>query len=244
MKYGLFSDIHGNLEAFEAVLKALKKEKVDQYLFLGDIVGYGADPRACIDLLKDLVKANTCLCVAGNHDYAVCGLSSTEYFVQYAKESIAWTKTRLQEEEMNFLSQMKLVQHVGDITIVHASLEGPSEWRYIFDIDDAFPNFKLLKGRVCFVGHSHKPIIFTAGETVAWSTHDRMVIRPDVKYIINIGSVGQPRDGNPRASYALYDTQAQTVRIKRVAYPVEKAQEKILAAGLPKILAERLCCGK
>ena len=129
-------------------------------------------------------------------------------------------------------------------TAVHSTLAAPAEWRYIFDIDDAYPSFKVLQDRVCFIGHSHRPVVFTSGDMIDWSLDEKVTLREDRRYIINIGSVGQPRDGNPRACYAVYDTDAGVVEIKRSSYDIKKAQEKVNRAGLPKILAERLSVGR
>ena len=244
MKYGIMSDIHANWEAFQTVLEALKKEGVDRYVFVGDIVGYGADPKKCLGMLRELVKDPGCLCVAGNHDSSICGLSGTEYYNMYARQSIYWTQRQIDDDDKKFLSQLKLVEQEDGFTIVHANLMDPGSWGYVFDIDDAFPNFKLLDDRLCFIGHSHKPVVFTAGEMVDWGLQEKIVIEKDKKYIINVGSVGQPRDGNPKACFAVYDTASATVKIRRVAYDIAAAQKKIIAAGLPRFFAERLNLGK
>jgi len=243
MKYGLFSDVHANLEAFQSVIDALRKEKVDRYVFLGDIVGYGADPKKCIELLKSLIKEHHCQCVAGNHDYAVCDLTSAENYNQSAREAIEWTKAQLDKGDMEFLAQLPLVERIDNFTIVHANLISPKDWAYIFDIDDASPNFKLCADPVCFIGHSHKSIIFKAKDSMDWLVTDKVNIEDDTKYIINIGSVGQPRDGNPKSSFAVYDTENARVEIHRIGYDISAAQEKIINAGLPKILASRLSSG-
>jgi len=244
MKYGLVSDIHANLEAFEAVLGALEQERVDRYVFVGDIVGYGAEPKRCLGILKNLVKDPGCVCVAGNHDSSVCGLSGSEYYNMYARQSIYWTQRQLDDDDMKFLKQLKLVEQEDHFTVVHANLMDPGSWGYVLDIDDAFPNFKLLDDPVCFIGHSHKPVVFTASEMVDRGMADKITIEKGKKYIINIGSVGQPRDGNPKACFGVYDQDAATIEIRRVAYDVATAQKKILDAGLPRFLAERLSLGK
>lgn len=254
MKIGLFSDIHSNLEAFESVLSALKQAKVDRYIFLGDLVGYGASPRECIEMLKRLIDEKGCLCIAGNHDYAVCGLTVYEQYALHAKASIEWTKKQLNSQQLKFLAELPLVddsRHAfgGDelleqFTIVHANLLSPKDWRYIWDIDDAFESFQILQHRLCFVGHSHKPLVFTCGSIVDWFIRDQIPLKKDLKYIINVGSVGQPRDGNPKACYAIYDTQADLVTIERIDYDIATAQAKIISAGLPKLLADRLATGK
>jgi predicted phosphodiesterase len=244
MKYGIFSDVHSNMEAFQAVLDALKREGVDKYVFLGDLVGYAADPRECIRMLRDLKAESGCICVGGNHDYAVCGLTDYKKYDPYAVEAIKWTKGILDKPDIKFLSEMKLVEKTDDITLVHSSLYAPEEWWYILDIDDAYPCFKLLETNVCFYGHSHKPVFFISGEMVDWIVDDQMVIDDDKKYIINVGSVGQPRDRNPESAFAVYDTEERIVRIKRVAYDISKTQERIISAGLPHMLAQRLRLGK
>ena len=132
MKYGLFSDIHSNLEAFQAVMDFFEKAGVDRYAFIGDIVGYGANPKECIALLRKLVHEKKCFCVAGNHDYAVCGRSGTERYVRYAKEAVEWTKKQLDQADLEFLSQMKLTEKTDHFTMVHANLEAPEEWGLYF----------------------------------------------------------------------------------------------------------------
>ncbi len=254
MKIGLFSDIHGNLEAFEQVLGALKKQNVERYVFLGDLVGYGASPKECIQLLQQLTKENGCVSIAGNHDYAVCGRTPYQHYAALARESIDWTKKILNKEEMSFLSDLPLLadplnafadqSQCEPFTIVHANLSSPKDWGYVWDIDDAYLSFQLLKTQLCFIGHSHKPIVFTSGQMVDWFIEDTIHLKKDLKYIINVGSVGQPRDGNPQASFAVYDTKAGTVTIHRVDYDISKAQAKIRSAGLPKLLADRLAMGK
>ena len=244
MKYGLFSDVHGNTQAFHAVLQALQEAGVDRYVFGGDIVGYGAEPNRCIEMLRELIAERGCTCVAGNHDYAVCRKSNDDRYTRYAKEAVEWTRRQLNQDEMDFLAGLHLVNQADDFAVVHASLDHPAQWSYILDIDDAYPNFKLFDQHVCFTGHSHKPIVFKADGTVDWSLDTQITIQPQTKYIINIGSVGQPRDGNPLACYAVYDTDTARVDIKRVGYDIQSAANKIIDAGLPLWLAERLKLGK
>jgi len=244
MKYGLFSDVHANKQALEAVLDALKNEGVDFYVFLGDIVGYGADPVFCIQALRDLIQQKKCIYVAGNHDYAVCGKTNDDRYTRFAREAVDWTKKQLGEDDLEFLTSMPLVDEQDGFKIVHANLEYPQEWLYVLDIDDAFPNFRLLDKQICFYGHSHKPVVFTAAEHVDWSMEEKIPIKEGVKYLINIGSVGQPRDGNPKASFAIYDTEARLVEIRRMTYDIPSAQQSIVDSGLPPWLGERLALGK
>ena len=253
MKYAIFSDVHANYEALQAVLTDFNQQGVHRYVFVGDIVGYGAEPRECIASLQDLVRHKRCVCVAGNHDYAVAGINSYEHYNIYAQESIQWTQQQLKKTDMEFLAQLPLVERVPIrensaqqqmFTIVHANLIDPAQWGYILDIDDAYPNFKILKDAFCFIGHSHKPIIFVEDQFIDWFIQDEMEMADTAKYIINIGSVGQPRDGNPDACYVIFDDESSRIEIRRVAYNISKTQEKIIRAGLPPILAERLSVGK
>jgi len=244
VRYGLFSDVHANSEAFRAVLDALSREGVDRYVFVGDIVGYGAEPKECIRLLGELIENKGCVCVAGNHDYAVCHKSNHDRYTRYAREAVEWTRTKLDGKEMDFLASLDLVSQTDDFKIVHASLDDPAQWSYILDIDDAYPNFKLFDQPICFTGHSHKPIVFQAADHVDWTLDAKLRLDPGAKYIVNIGSVGQPRDGNPQSAFAVYDTVSATIEIKRVDYDIASAQKKIVDAGLPIWLAERLKIGK
>ncbi|MBN1492846.1 MAG: metallophosphoesterase family protein [Candidatus Omnitrophica bacterium] len=244
MRYGIFSDIHANLEAFQAVLEALSSEKIDTYLFLGDVVGYGADPAACIAVLERLCKEHPCMCIAGNHDRAACGMTSIEQFNIHARIAAEWTRDQLGGDDLAYLERLELVKHCDDCSIVHSTLKAPAEWGYIFDIDDADENVKLLERQVCFIGHSHQPLVFAADEMVDCFKTERLELRHSNKYIVNVGSVGQPRDGDARASYAVFDTAKRVIEIRRVEYDVAKAQSKIMKAGLPRILSERLSRGK
>lgn len=245
MRFGLFSDVHSNLEAFERVLEALKKEQVEKYVFTGDIVGYGASPRECLELLRQLKETQDLNWVAGNHDYAVCQLTRYDHFASHAKEAVDWTKKVLDRKDIEYLTRMPLVERVAaSFIITHANLELPQEWGYIFDAEDASSSFDALTDQICFIGHTHQPVVFTKCKTVEASIRSEIVIRKDAQYIINLGSVGQPRDGNPQATYGVYDSEAGRVEIKRISYDIKKAQEKIIKAGLPRILADRLSFGK
>lgn len=242
MRYGLISDIHGNLEAFKAVLGALSKESIDEYLSIGDVIGYGADPGACIKLVTSLkIKA----LIAGNHDWAVLGLTDIEYFNELAKAAVIWTKRVLSQKELDFLKSFRLVYEEGDYTLVHGTLGSPEKFYYILNSFDAYLTIKLMKTAICFVGHSHIPgIFYIADDKVSYIVGPKIKIEHDKKYIVNVGSIGQPRDLDPRASYAIYDDEDSTVEIKRVEYDIKTAQGKILKAGLPEKLAYRLSEGR
>jgi diadenosine tetraphosphatase ApaH/serine/threonine PP2A family protein phosphatase len=240
MRYGIFADIHSNLEAFQAVIDAYKKEAIDRYILAGDIVGYGADPHWCIEEIKRLnIKA-----VCGNHDWASAGVFRPDYFNDAAKKAVEWTEERLSQEEKAFLKNLDLVIKEADFSVVHGSLKKPDLFYYIMDTDSAYACFREMREGLCFVGHSHAPLVFfTEGDKIK-KTFDRPInIRSGKRYIVNVGSVGQPRDGDPRASFCIYDTDKKTIEIKRVAYDIESAKKKILSAGLPGVLAYRLVEG-
>lgn len=242
MRYGIISDIHSNLEAFRAVLDALSKEKIDEYLFIGDLVGYGADPHACIKEMKALGPKEL---IAGNHDRGSLDLLDIGYFNEYAAEAVIWTKGVLGKEELDYLGSFRLIYESDKFTLVHGSLEKPEDFNYIMDEDEAYRTMKLMNTAICFVGHSHAAGIFhSAGGRAAFAAAPDIKIEQGNKYVVNVGSVGQPRDGDSRAAYAIYDEEASAVEIRRVAYDVKAAQRKILDAGLPGWLASRLAEGR
>lgn len=241
MRYGIFSDVHSNLEAFTAVLDAFSRKKINRYLCIGDIVGYGADPKECIRKTKEL----NAVIVEGNHDWASAGFMDAAYFNLYAKKAVEWTQTVLSDEEKEFLRSLKLVYQTDDITLVHGTLERPEAFSYIFDTRTAQKTMELSNTQLCFVGHSHVPVVFSSkGGSLSYSFESKVEILPQTRYIINVGSVGQPRDGDPRACFAIYDTETKKIEIERIQYNIKVAQEKIIEAGLPHILATRLAGGK
>lgn len=240
MRYALIADIHGNLEALEAVYRSIDKEKVDKVLCVGDIVGYGADPVLCLKLVRERCAKSIC----GNHDAASIGLTDIDFFNPFAKEAVLWTSEKLHESEINYLASLKLVDREDGFTMVHATLDSPREWGYILNTFDATVNFQLQTDILCFIGHSHVPVAYQKRENFISGHRFINKVEKDCQYIINVGSVGQPRDGDPRASYVVYDTDLQTVRLRRIEYNIKKAQHKILDAKLPQILADRLSIGR
>ena len=241
MRWGIFCDIHGNLEALDAVLAALAGERIDRYLCLGDIVGYGANPRECIAEIKR-IDAPT---IAGNHDWAAVGLFDIAYFNPAARAAVLWTRQNLTYEDKEFLKNLDLIHREEELTLVHASLQNPGQFEYILDISSAARTFELLRTRVCSIGHSHAPVIFIKeGENYSFTFQAKVKLKASRTYIVNAGSVGQPRDGDPQASFVVYDSESKEIEIKRVPYDVQKAQDKIIKAGLPRTLAERLAAGR
>ncbi|MFC1703722.1 metallophosphoesterase family protein [Candidatus Omnitrophota bacterium] len=240
MRYGIFADVHSNLEALSVVLDAYAKENIDRFLCIGDVVGYAAKPNECIKKIKEINAA----VVAGNHDWAVIDKRDISYFNPVAKHAALWTMSILTEESRNFLDSLDLTFEQDDYTLVHGTLNQPEEFYYMIDFVNAQDTFELLKKDVCFIGHSHVPGIFAQKDgAIDLSKEQQTALVKERKYIVNVGSVGQPRDGDPRASYCIYDSTNREVTIKRVEYNVEKTQEQITQAGLPAFLAHRLTKG-
>ena len=241
MKIALISDIHSNLEAFQAVMASLAGHDIEKVMFLGDIVGYGANPNECIDLLQSVADCY----IAGNHDYAAVNKTDIRYFNPYAQEAVLWTKEVLSRENALFLSSLPLTDALNDFMVVHSSPLHPELWDYVVSLSKARISFRNFTQQLCFIGHSHHPGIFIQDSAGRISTEERVTMnfKEGNRYIINIGSVGQPRDGNPLSSYGLYDTETNEYRLIRVEYNIALAQQKILAAGLPRFLAERLSVG-
>ncbi len=243
MRYGIISDIHGNLEALERVIAILKKSSIDRYLCLGDLVGYGADPGACLESVRSLNP----LTVVGNHDWALLHPEIIESFNKYAKKSILWTAEQISSPQKSYLDSLPLIKEMEDFILVHGSLDEPEKFNYVFNLRDIELNFQLLKKKICFFGHSHIPGIYSCSlsqKRIELSSSGMVKFENEKKYLINVGSVGQPRDRNPAACFALFDTEEKTLWIKRCGYEIRKTQEKIVQAGLPKILAGRLAFGK
>lgn len=242
MRYGIFSDIHSNLEALNAAVDAYKKEKIDKYLCIGDVVGYASNPKECIEIINTLAM----ITIAGNHDWASVNLFSVDYFNPNAQDAIFWTRRNLDDSSRNFLESLKLVYKNEYLTLVHGTLDNPGDFNYMTDGYIAQESFRLLETNICFVGHTHVVGTFIKDKfgRIHYRQDDSVDINPDNKYIINVGSVGQPRDSNPKASYCIYDTDKKEVLIKRIDYDIETARKKIIDAGLPKFLGDRLLSGR
>jgi predicted phosphodiesterase len=241
MKYAVISDIHGNREALEAVLKEIRRRKLERCLCLGDLVGYNADPGWCLEKVRAL-KIPT---VRGNHDAAAAVPRELENFTELARQAMEWTIPRLETEAIAFLGSLTLVRAEEGITIFHSSLEAPAGWRYIFTPDEARPSLRMLETPIGFFGHSHRPGFFRLrGRKVSFLPGGKARLESGDRLLVNPGSVGQPRDRDPRAAFAVYDRDRGSVEIVRVEYPVGKAQNKIREAGLPPRLADRLALGR
>ncbi len=242
MIYGLISDIHGNLEALDAVLDELRG--IDAFLCMGDIVGYGADPGACVERVRQLPNL---ICVAGNHDLAAVSNYDLGWFNPFARAALLWTAEQLSEEQKSFLTGLPMTAHVDQAFLVHGSL--PDEMDYITDASEARRCFDAMPGRLTFVGHTHVTEYYRARrrarlpEQVSLWSGGSLELSDDLRYIVNPGAIGQPRDGNPNASFGLWDAEARTIEVRRVSYDIEKAQAKMRRERLPDSLSERLSAG-
>jgi len=237
MRYAVLSDIHANLEALRAVLADCRAQ-VDAVLCLGDLVGYGADPAACVELLDECAPT----LVAGNHDCAVTGRLDLEWFNPVARAAAEWTTERLDEAQSGYLAALPLRASVAEATLVHASPARPGEWEYLTTAEDGVAAFEAFETQLCFVGHSHQPGHWSIGSSgPAWRPGaGDIAFENGRRYIVNVGSVGQPRDRDSRACYAVWDRATRRVTFRRVTYDVGEARRKIVAAGLPRFLADRL----
>ena len=242
MRYIVFSDLHSNLEALNQFEKEISSIPHDRLVCLGDIVGYGADPNFCIDWVRN----NVDFTLAGNHDLAVVKKTDIAYFNDYAIEACKWTQKILTAENRAFLESLPMDREENGVYWVHASPYQPARWHYIASKKDAEKHFWSFDAPVCFVGHSHKPIILeqkAEGEINDYVA-DLWDIKPENRYIFNDGSLGQPRDGSTKPMYILYDSDKGTVEFKRFDYDFTQTQSKIIENGLPAYLADRLSRGK
>ncbi|MDI6840358.1 MAG: metallophosphoesterase family protein [bacterium] len=241
MLYGIISDIHSNLEALLVVSKELKRRQIRHIICLGDIVGYGANPNECCEVIDEL----TDFVILGNHDAGSIGLTDLSYFNEGAKSACIWTSKVLTQKNREWLKSLPItLKNEGDL-IVHSAPSNPKAWNYILSEEDAVYEFSTFEENICFVGHSHVPITFVKEDSQYRTIQDyRFKLVPSYRYIINPGGVGQPRDDDPRASFAIYDKDKNEIEIIKVPYDIKSAQQKIIAAGLPKWLAVRLALGR
>jgi diadenosine tetraphosphatase ApaH/serine/threonine PP2A family protein phosphatase len=242
MRYGIVSDIHSNYEALKAVVQEIDAIGVDRLLCLGDIVGYGPNPNECCELLRE----RGCLAIAGNHDEAAVSNRGADLFNNVAREALVWTQGQLKPDNRTYLAGLPRQRQFDGFDVVHGS--PVQDFDYIIDVQDARAAFGSVAKHLTFVGHSHVAEVYyqdAAGGTYQQrlAHGGRIEILPEYRYIINVGSVGQPRDRNPLASFGFYDDGARAVEIRRVPYDIEGVQERILRARLPRQLGERLAIG-
>lgn len=229
MRYAVISDIHSNFEALMTVLRDIRTKSVDEIVCLGDVVGYGANPDEVVEVVREEVK----YVVRGNHDDAVHDAGTYAVINHYARAAMDYTREVLSDESKEWLKELPLTFKLGNILFAHSSPSGPHDWRYIISESEANMELGSFTERICFIGHTHVPIVYR-----------RELRDGEVRELINVGSVGQPRDGDNRASYGVIDTADYTYENYRIAYDYQLAGNKIIAAGLPIFLAERLQKGK
>ena len=231
------SDIHGNLEALLAVLGEIKKKGITKIICVGDVVGYGADPGACIEI----IRKNEIPSVQGNHDSYVCSDRGMGSINRDAYESILWTRESLSPEQKDWLSQLPLVIEFESISVAHSSLKNPEDWGYVLDKEQAEECFSMQNNSITIIGHTHRPYIFCkSNATITGDVLHLATCNNLDKYIVNAGSVGQPRDKHYKATYLIYDVMKSTFSLERVVYDVETAKRKIIKRGLPRHNATRL----
>jgi predicted phosphodiesterase len=240
MRYAVIADIHANLEALEVVLNDAKAQQCTHYCCVGDVVGYNANPKECLEIIRSMGMP----VVKGNHDEYCSTEDNLEGFNPHAAEAVSWTRKQLNPEDRKWLREFKYIRLVASFTMVHATLDGPQRWGYVFDRLAAAASFTYQNTAVCFFGHTHVPLAFVRDSVVRGGTYSKFRVEPGKKYFVNVGAVGQPRDGNPKAGYVVYDLDEQTIELRRLEYDIPKAQKKILEAGLPHRLADRLAVGK
>ena len=232
MKYAIISDIHSNLEALQKALTIIDEKKVDEIICLGDVVGYGADPNACVEIIRSRCSS----VVLGNHDAAALNTSMAHDFNAIARKAVIWTGEHLSEENKEYLSSLPMTVKKDDIFFVHSSPDKPGAWDYIIDSDDAESALNNFEEKICFIGHTHVPGIFSRRGRA------KSVMR-DEQFLVNVGSIGQPRDGNPKLAFGIFDSNAWEYELVRSEYDIQKAAEKIYAAKLPEELGNRLMYG-
>lgn len=243
MRYAIISDIHSNLPALKVVLERIEDLQCDRVICLGDIVGYGPFPNECCDLIQERAD----MVIVGNHDHAVIGQTDISYFNTYARRAIEWTRTMLSEMNKNYLFGLPAKVDIEKACCVHSTPEEPLEWHYIMSSRDAAISFNYFEQQVCFIGHSHVPLIAKKNTdqkinvslligTVEWSEDERC--------IINVGSVGQPRDGNPDACLGVYEPAQNRFTLERIEYEITETQKKMREYSLPGFLISRLSWGK
>lgn len=242
MRIAILSDIHSNLEALEAVCHEMDRLGVDSVYFAGDVVGYGPDPNLC----TRWVLENADAAVAGNHDFAAVGMMDSDSFNTNAKDAIQWNASQLEDELVDYLVSLPMMETRNGVTLVHASPRLPDQWEYIFTLWDAEENFAHFEGTFCFVGHSHQPVMVCMDSegSVAVIPGDKLISEEGCRYLINVGSVGQPRDGNPDACFGLLDTELSEFSLVRARYEISVTQEKMFREGLPQALSDRLSEGR
>lgn len=241
LRFAVISDIHSNLEALTAVLKDIHERNVDEIICLGDIVGYGPNPNECLEL----IRSNCSVCIKGNHDAATLESEISDTFNVYARLAIDYTRERLNDENLSFLESLPLIETRNNDTFVHSSPYYPDNWLYVFSEYDAMLGFASFDEDCCYIGHSHIPKVFVENTEKHIFERNEIEVHfeDDNRYIINSGSVGQPRDGDSRAAYGFIDSGSKVYQLIRVDYDYLTTQEKMRMNSLPEFLINRLASG-
>jgi diadenosine tetraphosphatase ApaH/serine/threonine PP2A family protein phosphatase len=243
MKYAILGDVHANLSALQAVLERVRTSGAQTLLSVGDVVGYGAAPRETLELLRE----HSAVVVQGNHDAACGDRLNIHLFNPSARAAIQWTRAQLSRSDLKWLAQLPLVVELSHCSVAHATLARPERFDYVQSTADAEPSLDALRLPVCFVGHTHVPVTLLRPREdptrTAYSLDAEVDLDDAVRALVNVGSVGQPRDEDPRAAVGFYDSERGSVWIERVEYDIEREAARIRAAGLPATLANRLFLG-
>jgi len=239
-KFAILGDIHSNWEALSAVLEDCREQGATDFVCVGDLVGYNADPVRCLRAVRELTPH----VVRGNHDHYCSHDEHLDDFHPLAAHVVDWTRRQLSQDDAAYLRELSFTLRVAGFSVVHSTMDMPEKWGYVFDTLDAESHFTYQPTTVCFYGHTHIPVVFEKQSAVTRSHYERVKIALGKRYFFNVGSVGQPRDGDPLSAYALYDLEAREVVLRRVSYDVAATQEKVLKAGLPERLAKRLEIGR
>lgn len=242
MRYGIISDIHGNIEALTESLKSLEKEGIDEYICLGDIVGYGANPEECCNVVRAKVK----VCIVGNHDAAVAGRMDYSYYYDAARHALDWCKEKISRSNLEWLKSLPYKHTDGAVDFCHGSPICPEEFEYVFTKEKAkeLVKYRDELNHVTFIGHSHLTRSFALSTEDAYNVKGpEFIVRKDFKYIITVGSVGQPRDYDPRSCCAVFDTETCVFKYVRSSYDIEAQMKKIIDAGLAYNFGARLLVG-
>lgn len=242
MIYGIYSDIHGNLQALEAVINSMKEHDVERQVCLGDLVGYGVSPNECVDRVNE----NADIVIMGNHDSVAAGLESSKKFNNFAQYAIDWTAEILTEEHKNYLRSLPYFKAENDLYFVHATPKAPAEWVYVNSLDESVDAFDFFKEKMCFIGHTHYPLITKMNRNEDFKVLDEFeyTVADDERVVVNVGSVGQPRDRNSDASWCLVDTETNYIKIVRVPYNIKAAQDEMRKLDFPDFLINRLSEGR
>ncbi len=238
MKLAVISDIHSNLTALNTALDYIDEQAVDKIVCLGDVVGYGPRPNECVER----VRQKCSICLMGNHDHAVLGLTDTYHFNQYARDAVLWTRRTLTLQNKAYLESLPFSHHENELLFVHSTPIYPEEWHYILSDFEAKEYLNRISQKICFVGHSHIPVVFPSQGRSYYEEESRLDLK-NRKYIVNVGSIGQPRDGDPRLCFVLFDSDSGLLRYVRLEYPVQETYNEILENQLPPFLAMRLLAG-